>query len=358
MGQLTVALKNYDMAVDHVTTLADAEEAALVNDYGAILLDRQLPDGDGLTLHSQVAARNDLAVVVLTARGELADRIAGWTPVPTDLSASRLPSKSCWRGCALCCAGRRTCRRKPCGSAGCRSISVTAKPASPAGRSICRAVNFVHGKHLLRRMGRAVTRSALEEAVYGFDDEIQSNALDTRVGCSKMSEAEAEVRTAGHSRHRLSAEERLRHDEVQPHSLQWRLVRRLAGLQAVMLALLVLVDLIAALWGAGRLIALETNRPIDALREDAIVRDGDGSISVRDTPTLATRRAQAPNFWFLVRDCEGHSVSQGRVPLEYASIGDALDGIGQARLGWNMLDGMRPTARMKWIDTPAGNVRS
>ena len=78
---------------------------------------------------------------------------------------------------------------------------------------------------------------------------------------------------------------------------------------------------------------------------------------MRDTPVLAKRRAQAPNFWFLIRDREGHSVSQGRVPLEYAGIGDALDGIGQARLGWNILDGMRPTARMKWIDTPAGNIQ-
>ena len=144
--------------------------------------------------------------------------------------------------------------------------------------------------------------------------------------------------------------------KTQPHSLRWRLVRRLAGLQAAMLALLVLV-VIAALWGAGHLIALESeDETIDAL-QDAIVRDGNGDLSVRDTPTLATRRAQAPNFWFLVRDREGHSVSQGRVPLEYANIGDALDGIGQARLGWNMLDGMRPTARMKWIDTPAGNVQ-
>lgn len=31
---LAVALKNYDMVVDHVSTLADAEEAVLVNDYG------------------------------------------------------------------------------------------------------------------------------------------------------------------------------------------------------------------------------------------------------------------------------------------------------------------------------------
>ena len=123
-----------------------------------------------------------------------------------------------------------------------------------------------------------------------------------------------------------------------------------------MLALLVLA-VIAALWGSGHLVSLESeDDTIDALH-DAVIRDSNGDIAVRDTPVLAKRRAQAPNFWFQIRDREGHSVSQGRVPLEYAGIGDALDGIGQARLGWNILDGMRPTARMKWIDTPAGNIQ-
>ncbi len=34
---------------------------------------------------------------------------------------------------------------------------------------------------LAMRQGRTVTRSALEAAVYGFDDEIQSNALDAHI---------------------------------------------------------------------------------------------------------------------------------------------------------------------------------
>jgi DNA-binding response OmpR family regulator len=52
---------------------------------------------------------------------------------------------------------------------------------------------------LLRRMGRTVTRSSLEDAVYGIDDEIQSNALDTHVSRlrRKLSEAEAEVEIHG-----------------------------------------------------------------------------------------------------------------------------------------------------------------
>jgi signal transduction histidine kinase len=143
---------------------------------------------------------------------------------------------------------------------------------------------------------------------------------------------------------------------TQPVSLRWHLVRRLVVLQATMLVLLVLF-IVAALWGTGLLASLEPeDDTIDALRE-AVTRDATGGLLVTETPAIAKRRAQYPNSWFVIRDREGHSVSQGRVPREYADIGAALDGVGQARLGWNMEDGPRPTARMKWIDTQAGNVQ-
>ena len=144
--------------------------------------------------------------------------------------------------------------------------------------------------------------------------------------------------------------------DAQPHSLRWRLVSRLVVLQAAMLAVLVLF-VVGALWAGGFLTSLESeDDTIDALRT-AIARDANGGIVVRDAPALAKRRDVAPDLWFVIRDREGHSVSQGRVPQEYARIGDALDGIGQARLGWNLGDLPRPTARMKWIDTPAGNLQ-
>ena len=131
--------------------------------------------------------------------------------------------------------------------------------------------------------------------------------------------------------------------DVRQRSLRWQLVRRLAVVQATMLALFVLFA-VAALWSAGFLNLEPEDDTIDALRE-AVVRDPNGEISVRDTPALVQQRRESPNFWFVVRDREGHSVSQGRVPREYAEIDAALDGIGQARLGWNIGDGARPTAR-------------
>ena len=75
---LASALKRYDMVVDHAPTLAEAEEAISADVHAAVLLDRQLPDGDGLALIPKLRARADgVPIIVLTARGELADRVAG-----------------------------------------------------------------------------------------------------------------------------------------------------------------------------------------------------------------------------------------------------------------------------------------
>lgn len=59
-------------------TCADALEEVNSNDYDAMLLDLGLPDGDGFdVLHTVRKTKSKIAVIVLTARGELDDRING-----------------------------------------------------------------------------------------------------------------------------------------------------------------------------------------------------------------------------------------------------------------------------------------
>jgi signal transduction histidine kinase len=52
-------------------------------------------------------------------------------------------------------------------------------------------------------------------------------------------------------------------------------------------------------------------------------------------------------------------LTEGAVPPEFASLGPALDSIGQAKLGWDKSDENTPflSARMKRVETPAGNVQ-
>jgi DNA-binding response OmpR family regulator len=197
---LVSALKRYDMVVDHAPTLAEAEEAISADVHAAVLLDRQLPDGDGLTLIPKLRARADgVPIIVLTARGELADRVAG-----LDCGADDYLSKPFAVEELL--ARLRAVLRRPAGlhpdimhagrlafDFGHREASIDGAPLELPRRELLVL------EALVRRMGRTVLRSALEEAVYSFDDEIQSNALDTHVSRlrRKLSEADARVEIHG-----------------------------------------------------------------------------------------------------------------------------------------------------------------
>jgi signal transduction histidine kinase len=64
-----------------------------------------------------------------------------------------------------------------------------------------------------------------------------------------------------------------------------------------------------------------------------------------------------PHLWFSVRDHQGGQVVEGRIPPEFARLGDTLDAVRQARLGWNIGDPPRQAARMRWVDSAAGDVQ-
>lgn len=140
------------------------------------------------------------------------------------------------------------------------------------------------------------------------------------------------------------------------HSLKWRLVRRLLALQAGLLSLL-MVSIIAALYLGGHLLNFESEDiTIDALK-DAVLRDTNGSLAIRETPELIKLRAEVPDLWYIVRDRQGRQLVEGSPPSHFAHIGDALDEIGVARLGWNLGDPPRANAQMRWIRSAAGDIQ-
>jgi two-component system OmpR family response regulator len=75
---VTDALVAAGYLVDRARSLADARDAAPGAPYAAILLDRRLPDGDGLDLCRTLRARgSEVPILLLTARDTLADRVEG-----------------------------------------------------------------------------------------------------------------------------------------------------------------------------------------------------------------------------------------------------------------------------------------
>lgn len=197
---LTTALSRYDIVVDHAATLDLAENAVANRVHDIVVLDRQLPDGDGLTLIPYLRSlRSAIPVIVLTARGALADRVNG-----LDMGADDYLGKPFAVEELL--ARIRALLRRPATIApvfsrlGKLEFSLDNREARIAGVPLdLPRRELLVLEALVRRQGRTVLRSALEEAVYGFDDEIQSNALDSHVSRlrRKLSDANAGVEIHG-----------------------------------------------------------------------------------------------------------------------------------------------------------------
>ena len=73
-------------------------------DPDLVVLDVMLPGTDGLELCRWIRARSELPVIMLTARGEEADRIVGWSSAPTTTSPSPSRRESSPPAYAACCA--------------------------------------------------------------------------------------------------------------------------------------------------------------------------------------------------------------------------------------------------------------
>ncbi|MCB1509157.1 MAG: response regulator transcription factor [Hyphomicrobiaceae bacterium] len=62
-------------AVDHAATLGEARDWLSVAEYDLMLLDVMLPDGDGRHFLSESRMRQNVPVIVLTARAQVSDRV-------------------------------------------------------------------------------------------------------------------------------------------------------------------------------------------------------------------------------------------------------------------------------------------
>ena len=65
------------MTMEHRKNAEEGLATAIQGGYDAVVLDLMLPDGDGLDLCRAIRARSDVPILMLTARGDEADRIVG-----------------------------------------------------------------------------------------------------------------------------------------------------------------------------------------------------------------------------------------------------------------------------------------
>lgn len=165
--------------VDPAASLAEARAALAAAQYAAVLLDLHLSDGDGLSLLPVVRALPEPPIViVLTARDQVSDRIRGLDAGADDYLVKPYdPAELMARLRAV--ERRRSASQTAVLRLGAVEIDLGHDTARLHGIPIpLTAKEWALLRVMASRPERIHTREALLDALYGFDDDTDSNTLE------------------------------------------------------------------------------------------------------------------------------------------------------------------------------------
>jgi two-component system OmpR family response regulator len=184
-------------AVDLVRNLTDAEEVTSAVQYGLILLDLQLPDGSGIDFLKQLRRRPDeTPVIIMTARDQISDRIEGLNSGADDylvkpFNLGELTAR------ILAVARRYAGSPQPTLRFDDLEIDQPQRRVKLAGRDV-----ILTGREwavldlLITRPGAIVSKDKIEEALYAFGSEIESNTVEVYVSRLRKKIGKDRIRTA------------------------------------------------------------------------------------------------------------------------------------------------------------------
>lgn len=173
------ALKDESYAVDWVRDGQAAVQTIEIQNYDVVLLDLGLPRMDGMAVLRAVRARdNPVPVLVITARDGVDDRIQGLDSGADDYVLKPFETRE------LLARMRAVIRRKggtsgPVLSNGAVTLDPATREASVDGMtSRLSGREFALLRALLVRPGAILSRSELEDRIYGWGEEVESNAVE------------------------------------------------------------------------------------------------------------------------------------------------------------------------------------
>ena len=169
-------------AIDWVQTISHAEASLHTTHYDLILLDLMLPDGSGIDLLIKIRNSGETTpVIILTARDQISDRINGlnagaddYLVKPFDLSelSARIAAVS----------RRYAGNPNPLLKIGTLDVDLTKHLVSRDGVLInLTAREWALLEAFIQRPGTLLSKSQLEDHLYAFGSEIESNTIEVYI---------------------------------------------------------------------------------------------------------------------------------------------------------------------------------
>ncbi len=179
---LQTALRQDGYTVDHVRDGVSAAAALAANRFDLVLLDLGLPRRDGLDVLRELRGRGDATpVIILTARDERRDRIAGldagaddYVVKPFDLDEVAARMRSVIR--------RSAGRGDPSIQHGGIRLDPVTHTVERDGTPVPLSRHeYAVLEALLQRPGAVLSRAQLEERLYGWEETVESNAVEVYI---------------------------------------------------------------------------------------------------------------------------------------------------------------------------------
>ena len=181
-GLTAQGLTAQGLTVEHVSTAAAARAMLKAAEFDVMVLDLGLPDEDGLKLLQQLRQQGlELPVLILTARDSVTDRVDGLQAGADDYLLKPFDLREL-------AARLHTLLRRVAG----RSVnliehgSLTYDPSSRVTLLGGQPVDLSRREQallqaLLHNRGRVLSSEQLKDSIYGFGDELESNALNVHI---------------------------------------------------------------------------------------------------------------------------------------------------------------------------------
>lgn len=179
---LCVGLGLSGFTADAVGTLGDARAALQDADFSGVVLDVMLPDGSGLELLAELrAAGSRLPILLLTARDQIRDRVQGldagaddYLGKPFDLAELAARTRAMLRrhegraSAVIDWNGLRLDPARMCGTKDGCEIAFSRR-------------EFAVLQALIERPGAIIAKPTLEERLYGWQEEVESNTVEVHI---------------------------------------------------------------------------------------------------------------------------------------------------------------------------------